>query len=174
MTPLNAISATQTKALKNVKLIDIREPDEYVREHITGAVNLPLSALKSSQLELDAGEDIVFYCRSGNRTQVNCNRLADIVSGQAQILDGGITAWKMAGLPVTENRKAPMEIQRQVQITAGFLALLGAILGYWVNPLFFGLSAFIGAGLMFSGLTGSCAMGVMLSKMPWNRKASVL
>ncbi len=172
MTPLNAISATQAKALKNIKLIDIREPDEYAREHITGAVNLPLSALESSQLELDASDDIVFYCRSGNRTQVNCNRLADIVSGQAQILDGGIAAWKTAGLPVTENRKAPMEIQRQVQITAGFLALLGAVLGYWVNPLFFGLSAFIGVGLMVSGLTGSCAMGVMLSKMPWNRKAS--
>jgi len=173
MTSLKPISAKQAKSLKNLKLVDIREADEYVREHITGAVNLPLSALETSQLELEADNDIVLYCRSGNRTQVNCGRLAGIVSGNAQILDGGITAWKTAGLPVTENRKAPMEIQRQVQITAGFLALLGAVLGYWVNPLFLGLSAFIGAGLMFSGLTGSCAMGVMLSKMPWNRKASV-
>lgn len=173
MNTLNSISAEQAKSLNNLKLIDIREADEYVREHITGAVNLPLSALESSQLELEVGEDIVFYCRSGNRTQVNCDRLAGIVSGKAQVLDGGIIAWKTAGFPVTENRKAPMEIQRQVQITAGFLALLGAVLGYFINPLFFGLSAVIGAGLMFSGITGSCAMGVMLSKMPWNRKATL-
>lgn len=174
MSPLNSISAEKAKALKKLKLIDIRGADEYAREHIAGAVNLPLSALEGSQLEQDRGKDIVFYCSSGNRTQVNCDQLAGIASGKAQILDGGIIAWKAAGFPVTKNRKAPMEIQRQVQITAGFLALLGAILGYFIHPLFFGLSAFIGAGLMFSGITGSCAMGAMLSKMPWNRKATLL
>jgi hypothetical protein len=60
---------------------------------------------------------------------------------------------------------------RQVQIEAGSLVLLGIVLGVWVAPAFLGLSAFVGAGLAFAGLSGWCGVARLLALMPWNRPA---
>ena len=89
-----------------------------------------------------------------------------------RILDGGLDAWAKAGLPVEQNRKAPLEINRQVQITAGLLILTGVVLGFAVAPAWSGLSAFVGAGLTFAGLSGRCGMARLLMLAPWNRRAA--
>lgn len=167
------ISPSDAKALidQGAILVDIRDMDEHAREHIPQAHNMPLSKL----CENSVGEDqkaIVFHCKSGNRTRMNATLLAQAAQVDAFILDGGIEAWKKAGLPVARDRKQPIEIMRQVQIAAGGLALLGALLGLTVNPAFYALSGAIGAGLMFSGITGSCAMARILKFMPWNRIAA--
>jgi len=88
---------------------------------------------------------------------------------EAYILGGGIEAWKAAGLPVTRDAKAPLELMRQVQIAAGGLALLGFALGVTINPGFHALSGLIGAGLLFAGATGWCGMAKLLALMPWNK-----
>jgi len=87
------------------------------------------------------------------------------------MLAGGVDGWAAAGLPLVENRKAPLELMRQVQIVAGSLVLAGVILGFLVHPGFFGLSAFVGAGLTFAGATGFCGMARLLALAPWNRPA---
>ena len=150
-------------------LIDIREPDEHAREHINGALSLPVSTLDQAELTLEAGITPVFHCKSGMRTETNCQRLSEHVGGEVRILDGGIEAWKSVDLPVVKNTSAPIEIMRQVQITAGSLVLIGVILGFLVNSWFFGLSAFVGAGLTFAGVSGWCGMATILSAMPWNK-----
>ena len=150
-------------------LIDIREPDEFARRHVKGARSQPLSNFGGNPLAVETGREVVFTCRTGMRTAGNCDRLAASIAGQAFVLEGGVDGWAAAGLPVEEDRKAPLEIIRQVQITAGLLVLTGIALGFLVNPLFFGLSAFVGAGLTFAGVTGSCAMATLLGLMPWNR-----
>ena len=83
-----------------------------------------------------------------------------------------VAAALLAGLPLFVDKRAPIPIMRQVQITAGSLVLLGAILGTWVAPAFYGLSAFVGAGLMFAGISGWCGMAKLLAFMPWNRRAA--
>ena len=98
-------------------------------------------------------------------------RLAAAAGCEAYILEGGIDAWKRAGLPVLTDRRQPLEIMRQVQIAAGGLVLLGVALGIWVAPAFLGLSAFVGAGLVFAGVSGWCGMARLLALMPWNRAA---
>ena len=150
-------------------LIDIRERDEYERAHIREALHFPLSALEKSDIEIEAGRQVVFHCRSGQRTEINCDRLEQHVEGDVLLMKGGLNAWAASGLPVVENRSAPMEINRQVQIAAGGLTLLGVLLGYFANPVFYVLAGFIGAGLMFSGLSGTCAMARILMAMPWNK-----
>ena len=60
-------------------------------------------------------------------------------------------------------------LERQVRIAAGSLVVLGALLGWLVHPAFVGLSAFVGAGLVFAGVTDTCGMGMVLARMPWNR-----
>lgn len=150
-------------------LVDIREADEFGRAHIAGARSQPLSAWENAPLAANPGAEVIFTCRTGMRTAGACDRLAARVEGDAYVLDGGLDAWAKAGLPVERNRNAPMEINRQVQITAGLLILSGIILGLLVSPAWFGISAFVGAGLTFAGLTGTCAMARLLMLAPWNR-----
>jgi rhodanese-related sulfurtransferase len=93
-----------------------------------------------------------------------------IAAGVTNVInvEGGTRAWDQAGLPVVRGKKT-ISLERQVRIAAGSLVLLGAALGYFINPLFIGLSAFVGAGLIFAGVTDTCGMGMMLAKMPWNQ-----
>ncbi|MFS0709690.1 rhodanese family protein [Brevundimonas phoenicis] len=151
-------------------LIDVREPDEHAREHIAGAVTAPLSAFEAADLGLDPGKDVIFMCRSGNRTAGNCDRLAARIDSPAHVLAGGLDAWKKAGLPVVADRKQPLELMRQVQMAAGGLILAGGALGVMVHPGFWGISAFVGAGLFVAGATGFCGMARLLAVMPWNRR----
>ncbi|WP_341894024.1 rhodanese family protein [Ferrovibrio terrae] len=153
-----------------IVLIDIREPSEYAREHIHGARLVPLAAIDSHDFDTERNKVAVFTCRSGNRTAMNASRLLAKGFREAYVLDGGLDAWKSAGLPVHFNAEAPLDLQRQVQITAGGMALLGAILAWLVSPWFIALSGFVGAGLMMAGMTGFCGMARLLAAMPWNRK----
>lgn len=150
-------------------LVDIREADEFARMHIPGARSQPLSAFELAHLTIDPDADVVFTCRTGMRTAGACDRLAARISGDAFVLDGGLDAWAKAGFPIEENRKVPMEINRQVQISAGLMILTGVILGFTLAPGWFGLSAFVGAGLTFAGLSGTCALARLLMLAPWNR-----
>ncbi len=174
MTELNKVDArtvAERMERNDIVVVDIREPDEYAREHIKGAVSLPLSQFDKTPLKIQAQQKAVFHCRSGMRTEENCARLAEHADGNALILDGGLNEWKKAGLPVETNPSAPLEINRQVQITAGSIVLIGVMLGLFAHPLFFAVSGFIGAGLVFAGLSGWCGMAQLLGAMPWNRKA---
>lgn len=151
------------------ELIDIRDSGERDQMRIPDARWIPLTGLEAG-LKAEPHQKIgIFHCRSGRRTQMHADKLAGVGYPETYVLEGGIMAWKKAGYPVASDSKAPMEIMRQVQIAAGSLVLLGVILGVWADSGFFWLSGFIGAGLVFSGATGSCAMASMLAKLPFNR-----
>lgn len=148
-------------------LVDVREPDERAREHIPGTQHAPLSSLQ--RVEAAGAMAVIFHCRSGARTGAHAARLGEAAGCEAYLLEGGLEAWKRAGLPVATDRKQPIEIMRQVQIVAGSLVVLGVVLGLWIAPSFFAVSAFVGAGLVFAGSTGWCGMAKLLALMPWNR-----
>jgi rhodanese-related sulfurtransferase len=150
-------------------LVDIRAADEHVRERIPEARNVPLEGIGDAELTTHDARPVIFHCKVGARTEANAARLDAVANGEAYILEGGLDAWKRAGLPVLRDRKQPIELMRQVQIVAGALVVLGVILGATVLPSFYGLSAFVGAALMYAGITGSCAMASILRRMPWNR-----
>ncbi|MEH0888110.1 rhodanese family protein [Enterobacter sp. UNJFSC 003] len=171
---LPLISPQKAHALvaEGAKLIDIRDVDEYAREHIAVAQCVPLNTLPAG-LNAGPGETVIFHCQSGARTSGNADRLALAASpAQAYVVEGGIQGWKQAGLPTVEDTSQPLPLMRQVQITAGLLILLGVVLGYAVSSGFFLLSGFVGAGLVFAGVTGFCGMARLLNMMPWNRRTS--
>jgi rhodanese-related sulfurtransferase len=155
-----------------VTLVDIREADEHAREHIAGAVSMPLSALEKGHINLAAHGDVVFHCKSGMRTSTNCARLATHVEGPAFMLEGGLDAWKRAGLGVRKKAGAPIELMRQVQIVIGLFVLTGIALTLTVHPGFIVIPAFMGAGLTFAGLSGWCGMAKLIALAPWNRQAA--
>ncbi len=152
-------------------LIDVREPDEHARERIAQARHFPMDRLKAGPLQLDGASAVIFHCRSGNRTALNAQVLAACTACEAHVLEGGLNAWKEAGLPVVSDASQPLELQRQVQIVAGSVIVLGAVLGATVSPWFHALSGFVGAGLVFAGVSGFCGLARVLMWMPWNRRA---
>lgn len=168
ITPDRAAELVENGAM----LVDIREADEHRRERITGAQHWPLSGLRGSSRRPATDTVVIFHCRSGSRTEANASLLEGCAGDTAYILDGGLTAWKRAGLPVTTDRSQPIDIMRQVQIAAGGLVLLGVALGSAEHPAFYLLSALVGAGLVFAGVTGFCGMARLLSYLPWNRRAA--
>lgn len=175
MAKITYISASDLKKLYDdgeVLICDIREHDEFNREHIQGAVNTPLSKFSSQQVEAMCKDidNVVIHCLSGNRTKMNEAKFAQINLDEVLILDGGISAWKGIGCTVNKNINAPLPIMRQVQIIAGSLILLGVILGFLITPMFFLLSGFVGAGLAFAGLTGFCGMANILMLLPYNKR----
>ena len=172
LTPLSPAEVSRRLKQNTAVLIDIREPDEFAREHVVGAVHAPLSAFDAFTPAGADGRDVIFTCRTGNRTGVNCDRLAAKTTGQAFVLEGGLDAWKAQGLAIHADRSKPIELMRQVQMVAGGLILIGAALGTLVHSAFWGLSAFVGAGLFVAGATGFCGMARLLAVMPWNRAAS--
>jgi rhodanese-related sulfurtransferase len=152
-------------------LVDVREADEHARERIPGARNLPLSRLGAGAAA-EPGRAVLFHCRSGARTAGNAAQLAAGAGGcEAFVVEGGLDAWKRAGLPVAVDRRQPIELMRQVQITAGALVVIGVLGGAFVAPWLYGLAGFVGAGLVFAGVTGTCGMARLLRLMPWNRAA---
>jgi len=174
MADLKTISPERAAELirEGAVLVDIREADEHARERIPGARHHALTRIDRDRPAQSGDDVLIFHCRSGARTKGNAARLAAAAQDcEVYILDGGLDAWKKAGLPVALDRRQPIDILRQMQITAGSLALLGVVLGTWVNPNFYALSGFIGAGLVFAGISGVCPMVRLLQRMPWNRRA---
>ncbi|MGB0684289.1 MAG: rhodanese family protein [Magnetovibrionaceae bacterium] len=170
LTPVTAGKAQTLIAAGEAVLVDIREQDERRRRSIPGSLSSPISGLGDQfRLHVPADKKVIFHCKSGMRTQSNAARLASLVPSESYSLDGGLDAWTG---PVDENPAAPIEIIRQVQITAGLMILLGVVLGYLVDPGFFALSGFVGAGLLFAGITGTCALAGLLARLPWNKQPS--
>lgn len=173
---MNESKATPAKAYELQKagalIIDIREPVEFRREHLPGAVSFPLAdLLAGKKLPVESpAQQVIFHCQSGMRTEQNRELLTRAAApAPAIILDGGLNNWKRARLPVEQDKRQPRPLMQQVQIVAGSLILIGQLLGFTLHPGFFLLSAFVGAGLLFAGLSGWCGMALLLAKMPWNR-----
>jgi len=170
---LPTISPERAKRLleEGAMLVDIREADEHAREKIAGAQPMPLSKLDEADLAVHEGKPVLFHCKSGARTLANAPRLARKAGDgcEAYIVEGGLDAWKRAGLPVVTDRRQPIELQRQVQIVAGCLVFFGTLLGLLVSTWFFAVPLFVGGGLMNAGITGFCGMARLLVYMPWNR-----
>lgn len=169
MNSLAPMSFADRRAQDRLTLIDVRSPAEFRAVHADVAELVPLDTLDEARVQSlkSAARPVAVICKSGARSDKAVMRLraggVDAVS-----IEGGTDAWLAAGLPVVRG-KAGMSLERQVRLTAGSLMLLGLLLGWLIHPAFALLSAFIGAGLVFSALTNTCGMGNVLLRMPWTR-----
>jgi rhodanese-related sulfurtransferase len=157
---------------ESVQIVDVRFAGEYAGGRIAGARPMPLAELAKRHHEFDRETPIVLVCVTGQRSTRARDQLERLGFTNVASMTGGMRAWTVAGLPVERDARAPWALERQVRIAAGGLVLLGVGLGWFVHPLFLGLSAFVGAGLVFAGVTDWCGMGLLLARAPWNRRAS--
>ncbi len=170
---LPTISPAEAKRLidEGAVLVDVRDRAEHARERIPQARNVALSEFDKAELPRDGANVVLFHCKSGMRTLSNAQALASKAGDacDAYIVEGGIDAWRKAGLPVVEDKSQPIDLMRQVQIGAGSLAFFGTLAGIFLAPGFLIVPAFVGAGLMVAGLTGFCGLARILIHMPWNK-----
>ena len=167
------IHPTELHALRGQKqgllLIDVRTPGEFSRVHADGARLMPLDRLDADAVRGACAGDAPVYllCQSGARAAQAARKLG-AAGVDAVVVEGGTSAWKSEGRPVKRGRQV-ISLERQVRIGAGILVLTGLLLGWFVHPGFLFLSALVGAGLVFAGVTGACGMAFVLGKMPWNQ-----
>ncbi|GAA3778665.1 rhodanese-like domain-containing protein [Micromonospora maritima] len=154
------------------RLIDVRTPGEFEAAHVPGAYNVPLDLLKEHREELRShlDEDVVLICRSGVRAGQAGQALGTVGLPNVRVLDGGMLAWQATNAPVVQGRPR-WDLERQVRLVAGSI-VLAAVVGSVFVPGLKWVAAFIGAGLTFAALTNTCAMGMLLGKLPYNRGAS--
>jgi rhodanese-related sulfurtransferase len=158
-----------------VDLIDVRTPVEYGEVHAEAARSVPLDRLDPGAVmgarDGTTGEPLYLICLSGGRGRQACEKFHAAGFTNVVNVDGGTLAWERAGLPVVRGKKA-VSLERQVRIATGSLVVLGTALGAFAHPAFLGLAAFVGAGLVFAGVTDTCGMALILARMPWNTSAA--
>ncbi|MDX6757939.1 rhodanese-like domain-containing protein [Streptomyces sp. F8] len=151
------------------RVLDVRTPGEFRTVHIPGSYNVPLDTLREHRAELltHLDEDVVLVCRSGARAAQAEQALAEAGLPNLRVLDGGMMAWEAAGAPVNRG-EARWDLERQVRLIAGSIVLVTGVVGVIVPGAHL-IGTAIGAGLTFAALSNTCAMGMMLAKLPYNR-----
>ena len=154
------------------RVLDVRTPAEFETVHIPGAYNVPLDTLKEHREEISnhVDDDVVLVCRGGQRASQAGEALAGVGLANVQVLEGGMLAWERAGEPVNRGRQR-WDLERQVRLVAGSMVLASVVASIFVPGLKW-VAAFVGAGLSFAALSNTCAMGSLLSKLPYNRGAT--
>ena len=152
------------------QLIDVRSGSEFASGHIPGAVNIPMVQIEARLDDLRPRDPIILVCQTGKRARMTAD-LLEPCQRQISVLEGGTSAWIQAGLPVVTSVKTRWSLERQVRLGAGLLVLAGAALAFTVDANWLFLSAFVGLGLTFAGLTDICPMAEILAKMPWNGRS---
>ncbi len=152
------------------QVVDVREFAEYEAERIAGAQLLPLSAFAQQADGIDRERPVFLVCRSGTRASQAAEQLAQRGHPDVHVVEGGLQAWVAAGYPVERGASHVWSLERQVRFAAGIGVLVGVGLAWVVHPWFIALAAFIGAGLVFSAVTDTCGMALMLARMPWNQQ----
>jgi len=174
---MKTISPVELQKILNAQpsspVIDVRTPVEFAEVHVPQARNFPLDELKPSSLQLQKDQPIYLLCRSGQRATKAADKFTKDGFAQPVVVEGGTLAWIEANLPVTRGQTKVISLERQVRIAAGAIVLSGVLLARFVNFNFIWLSGFVGAGLIFAGITDFCGMGLLLAKMPWNKRKSL-
>jgi len=156
---------------QNLILCDVRTKMEFDAIHLKQALHIPLDAIEGATIEKNFPRDrfILFVCKSGARSAKAMQRLKDAGYDNVDFVEGGIEQCQKEGMEVVMEARKRISLERQVRIAAGLLVLTGVGLALTVDMAFIGLSAFVGAGLVFAGVTDNCGMALLLAKAPWNK-----
>lgn len=90
--------------MKKARLIDVREPHEYVGElgHVEGAELFPLATVTGAARDWNRDREVVVICRSGARSAQASQSLVAMGFTRVMNLRGGMIAWNQAKLPILQ------------------------------------------------------------------------
>ncbi len=171
---LNAAElAAELSANLGAKVLDVSTPAEFRQEHLPSAINLPFNAVKTTRLLHDPAfakeEPLFLTCRTGRRSALALEKFQKAGFLALFVLDGGTQSWSKAGLPTVRGERPTLSLERQTRIGIGVLIAIGSFLGFTADIRFFAIPSFLGAGLIFAGITDWCGLALLLARAPWNR-----
>jgi rhodanese-related sulfurtransferase len=156
-------------------ILDVRTAAEVQAIALPDCLHIPLHELTPERLREELqksgknGSQVYLLCQAGRRAEMAADQLQGNIDAELVVIEGGMNAIQQSQIPLKQTGKKRMSLERQVRIAAGFLVFLGVVLGGLVSPSFYFLSGFVGAGLMFAGITDTCMMGMLIARMPWNK-----
>lgn len=159
----------------DICILDVRTAAEVKASGLPDCLHIPLHELTPERLQAEIrksgknGSQVYLLCQGGKRAEMAADQLTGKLNAELVIIEGGMNAVKQSNIPLAVRGKNVIPLERQVRIAAGLLVITGAVLGTWVHPGFYGLCAFVGAGLTFAGITDICPMGMLIAKAPWNK-----
>lgn len=165
---VSKVSPAEVRASDAV-VVDVREYPEFARGAIPGARLVPLSTLESQCASWDRSARYILVCKSGKRSEQAAQKMISAGFAAVALLEGGTEAWIASGYEVQASERSPWSLERQVRVVAGSMVVVSALLGITVSTWFFLWTIFVGAGLVFAGVTDTCMMASLLGRMPWNR-----
>ena len=171
---LRSVSAQQLAVLAGsgkLHILDVRTPGEFASLRIAGSVNVPFERLDPPALLARFGADTPLYCvcQTGTRSQLAADRLRAAGFTNVVHVDGGTNAWTSAELPLLRGERSVISLERQVRIAVGLISVLGIIAGALIHPAGYVVSALVGAGLFYAGVSNTCGMSMVLARLPWNQ-----
>jgi rhodanese-related sulfurtransferase len=177
MTSVPSMDASAARELiaanPDVLVVDVRTPGEYATCHIPGAINLPLDQVDVhlNRIVTDAGGQLLLVCQMGGRATQACAKLTSAGLSDSVILSGGMNSWNAASGPTSSTDSGGTSrwgLERQVRLVAGIIVAASVLVSIWWPPARY-LGGLIGAGLIFAAITDTCAMGMALARLPYNR-----
>ena len=166
---IRRLSPAELHGTPDVSVIDVREYPEFASGAIPGARLVPLADLGAEVQSWDRSKRYVLVCKSGRRSEQAAQKLIAAGFSEIALLEGGTDAWVASGFHVHTTEKRPWSLERQVRVAAGSMIVISALFGLALSPWFFSWTVFVGAGLVFAGVTDTCMMASILGRMPWNR-----
>jgi rhodanese-related sulfurtransferase len=161
----------------DICILDVRTAAEVKASGLPDCIHIPLHELTPERLKMEVnrsgknGAQIYLLCQSGQRSEIAADQLKGDVDSELIVIEGGMNAVQQSNISVApiSDTKTVMSLERQVRIAAGSLVFSGVALGMLVNANFYFLAGFVGAGLMFAGISNTCMMGMLIARMPWNK-----
>jgi rhodanese-related sulfurtransferase len=169
--PLDLMS----KKTADMCILDVRTAAEVQACALPDCLHIPLHELTPARLQAEiaksgkSGSQVYLLCQAGRRAEMAADQLQGNINAELVVIEGGMNAVQQSQIPLRQAGKQVMSLERQVRIAAGFLVVTGVVLGMLVSSSFYFLSGFVGAGLMFAGITDTCMMAMLIARMPWNK-----
>jgi len=158
---------------EDCRILDVRTPAEYAAAHIAQAFSQPLESFNAMQVARQCSRtrgQVYVICESGSRARKAISELEAAGLSECVLVEGGMSAWSKSGLPIERAPVRVISLERQVRIAAGTLVFTGTLLGAFLHPAFLVIPGFVGAGLVFAGISDICGMAMLLARMPWNQR----
>lgn len=154
---------------KNEVILDVRSKGEFKTEHLDHSLNIPLDQIEQSIKKIKNYEKVYVVCMSGNRSKRCMEFLANHPEINSYSVEGGLNKWKSNNYPTIQGESKNLPIIQQVHITVSILLLIFSMLSFQVSVNYLWAIVFIAIGLLYAGMSGNCMMGILISKMPWNK-----
>ena len=171
VSPEQAIAWLQSN---DAVILDVRSPAAWRNAHVMDSVHAPLEQLTINNIKDIKQERIILLCQTGAQA-TQASRTLQVLQQEHNdhsslyVLDGGLTGWRKARLPLVYDDQKGLPLERQVQLLSGLIILVSLLFTLIFSGLWLVFPIALGAALIYAGATGWMGLQDLVLLLPWNR-----